>query len=473
MTLNELHKILLQGESDTVEFKSSFNTQTIETLVAFANLKGGTVYIGVSDIGEITGVSVNSETLQQWINEIKTKTEPSIISDTDVIKIKEKTVIKISISEFPVKPVAVKGRYYIRKNNSNHLLSPNEISDIYLQSMQLSWDSYVFPRAEINQLDNVKIRKFIHKVNEISRFHLNENNFNNALAKLGLIKGNKPTNASMLLFSKINRDYNIHIGRFKSPTYIISDKLISGTLYEVLDESMQTIISHLKFAFEITGKTTQRIEIPDYPLKAIRELLINAIVHRDYKSPVDIQIRIYDQSITFFNPGKLYGDLTIADLLSDKYQSRTRNKLVAEAFYLTGDIEKYGSGYQRIREEIAQYPTMKLNFKEIGDGFWGELSYLKQKISTIISTDVGKDATDNVSENVTENVTDNDTDNVTDRKSLIISLIQKNNKITTAEIASKLKVTKRTILREIELLKKTGLLKREGKEKNGHWEVIQ
>jgi ATP-dependent DNA helicase RecG len=57
--------------------------------------------------------------------------------------------------------------------------------------------------------------------------------------------------------------------------------------------------------------------------------------------------------------------------MSDKYQSRTRNKLIAEAFYLTGDIEKYGSGYQRIREEIARYPTMKLNFQEIGDGFWG------------------------------------------------------------------------------------------------------
>lgn len=74
MTIIELNNILLHGECDTVEFKTNFNIQTIETLVAFANLKGGAVYIGITDNAKITGVSVNSETIQQWINEIKTKT---------------------------------------------------------------------------------------------------------------------------------------------------------------------------------------------------------------------------------------------------------------------------------------------------------------------------------------------------------------------------------------------------------------
>ena len=72
MKLKELEKLIVHGESDTVEFKSNFNSQTIETLVAFANLKGGAVFIGVSDNGEIIGVSINPETTQQWINEIKT-----------------------------------------------------------------------------------------------------------------------------------------------------------------------------------------------------------------------------------------------------------------------------------------------------------------------------------------------------------------------------------------------------------------
>jgi predicted HTH transcriptional regulator len=145
---------------------------------------------------------------------------------------------------------------------------------------------------------------------------------------------------------------------------------------------MQTIIGHLKFAFEITGKTTQRTEIPEYPLDAIRELLLNALIHRDYKSSTDIQIKIFDQRITFFNPGGLYGDLTEDELKTDAYSASTRNKQLAEAFYLTHDIEKYGSGFTRIRKLITNYPTMIFSFHSRGDGFVSELHYTLQKNST-------------------------------------------------------------------------------------------
>ena len=82
-------------------------------------------------------------------------------------------------------------------------------------------------------------------------------------------------------------------------------------------------------------------------------------------SPTCIQ---FDR-ITFFNPGRLFGDLTVEKLQRDDYQSRTRNKLVAEAFYLTGDIENYGSGFIRVRKEIGTYPTMVFAYEESGDGF--------------------------------------------------------------------------------------------------------
>ena len=453
MTLKELEKIILQGECETVEFKNSFNTQAIETLVAFANFKGGAVYIGVSDIGKITGVSVNSETIQLWINEIKTKTEPSIISDTEIIKIKDKVVVKISISEFPVKPIAVKGRYYIRKNNSNHLLTPNEISDIYMQSMQLSWDSYLYQNAAISDLDLSKVLLFIHKVNGVKRFYLEENEIN-ALEKLGLIREGKPTNAAMILFSKANLRYNVHIGRFKSSDLIIADKMISGNLYDVLEESMREIISHLRFAFEITGKTTSRTEIAEYPLDAIRELMVNALVHRDYRSPIDIQIKIFDQSISVFNPSGLFGNLTIEDLKTDNYRASTRNKLIAEAFYLTKDIEKYGSGFIRIRKAITDYSTMKFEYKEIANGFLAELNYSIQKISTKDGT---KDGTKEPAE----------------RKMLLITEILKESKTSTIDdISQLLNIPRRTIVRYIEQLKKDNKIVRKGGRKSGHWELI-
>lgn len=122
--------------------------------------------------------------------------------------------------------------------------------------------------------------------------------------------------------------------------------MIRTTLYDAVEEVMLYILSHIKVAFEFTGEL-ERTENFEYPKSALRELVLNAIVHRDYLSPVDTQIKIFDQSITIFNPGKLYGDITIDQLKTDNYQSRTRNKLIAEAFYLTKDIEKYGSGYNK------------------------------------------------------------------------------------------------------------------------------
>jgi ATP-dependent DNA helicase RecG len=327
--------------------------------------------------------------------------------------------------------------------------------------MQLSWDSYLYQNATIEDIDLSKVSLFIRKVNEVKRFYL-EGNEINALEKLSLIKESRPTHAAMILFSKENLRYNVHIGRFKTPDLIIADKMISGNLYDVLDEAMREIISHLKFAFEITGKTTSRTEIPDYPLEAIRELMVNALVHRDYRSPIDIQIKIFDQSISVFNPSGLFGDLTIEDLKTDNYRASTRNKLIAEAFYLTKDIEKYGSGFIRIRKVISAYPTMKFEYKEIANGFLAELNYSIQKISTVDGT---KDVTKGGTKGGTK-------EQVEFRRGSIIVILKKNKTSTIDDLSKILNIPRRTVLRDIEQLKKDNIIKRKGSRKEGYWEVV-
>lgn len=120
MKPSELSNIIKLGENEQVEFKSSFNDETIESLVAFANTKGGTVIIGVNDDGVITGVNVGKETIPKWINEIKQKTQPAIIPDIEVVAIKEYNTVVIKVSEFPVKPLSFKGRYFKRIKHTNH-----------------------------------------------------------------------------------------------------------------------------------------------------------------------------------------------------------------------------------------------------------------------------------------------------------------------------------------------------------------
>jgi len=220
---------------------------------------------------------------------------------------------------------------------------------------------------------------------------------------------------------------------------------------------MKYLVSHIKFAFEITGKTTQRTEIPEYPLDALRELVLNAFIHRDYLSPADVQIKIFDNYITFFNPGKLPENLSIHDLMTDSYPAYARNKLLAEAFYLSGDIEKYGSGFIRIRQSLQQYPTMKMEFNEIGGGFMVTISYNKQKTSK---------------ENVTENVIENVIENVTEKRTeKIIEFIRKNPFITSEEMSRILNVSKRTVMRDIEQLKKEKKVTYEGPSKGGQWKT--
>ena len=202
------------------------------------------------------------------------------------------------------------------------------------------------------------------------------------MKKLRLLNGGKVSNAALLLFAREDVMYNVHLGRFKTPYTIIDDRMLRLPLFEAVEETMKYIKSQIKYAFEITGYSTQRTEIPEYPLDALRELVLNAIVHRDYLSPADVQIKIFDNGITFFNPGGLHHELSVEDLKTDNYVAYARNKLIAEAFYLTGDTEKYGSGFYRVRKALSAYPTMTLDFKETTGGFMVTVAYTEQKTCT-------------------------------------------------------------------------------------------
>lgn len=458
-------------ESEQVEFKSSFNEDVIVSLVAFANTRGGSVYVGVADNGKITGVTLSTESVQQWLNSIKSKTEPSIMPDVEVLEIEGKQIVKIHIIEYPVKPLSIQGKYYRRVQNSNHLLSASEVSDCYMQSMQYSWDSYLYAGATLEDLDPQRIRKFISRINEKGRINLDGSDIE-ILRKLKLIKDNNPTNAAILLFAKDPLMYDIHAGRLKTPDMILDDRIIRNTLFEALDETMRYIISHLKVAYEISDQTvrtsTQRTEIFEYPLDALRELVLNAIIHRKYNSHVDIQIKIFDNKITIFNPGNLYGNITIDDLNRDDYQASARNKLIVEAFYLTGDIEKYGTGYQRIRKSISTYPTMKFIYREAQDGYLAELTYELQKNKQNETEDIGEN----------NNLITKDVEKGKKRARKgqekgkeIIELMTANQYVSMNDLSLLIGVSIKSIRTEIDRLKQAGIITRIGPDKGGYWQV--
>ena len=140
-------------ENQHTEFKSSFNDAVIETVSAFVNTKGGKVYIGVDDLGQpIPNFSIGKESIQNLINEIKNKTQPGIIADIEPLIIQGKEIICVSVHEFPVKPVAFKGRYYQRVNGANHQLSSQEVADLHLKTYSSSWDYYPSPHYDMDSI---------------------------------------------------------------------------------------------------------------------------------------------------------------------------------------------------------------------------------------------------------------------------------------------------------------------------------
>ena len=453
---------IVDGESQTQEFKSSFDKACIETLVAFANAKGGRVLVGISDKGIIQGTTVGKESLNEWLVQIKAATSPSIIPDLDLHPIDGKTIVVIRVAEFPVKPVSTKGRYYKRIANTNQALSANEISDLYMQSLQLSWDAYPAHNASLNDLSKNKVDQFVRQVNAGGRFDLGTTNGFAALQKLNYINQDRPSWAAMLLFAKEPLRHNIHIGRFKTPTLITDDRQITDTLFEAVEQAFRFVVSYVPVAFEITG-AVHRKERYAYPLAALREALLNAVVHRDYKDGSDIQVKIFDDKLTIFSPGRLYDGLTLQELQQDNYRSRLRNKLVAEGFYLTTGIEKYGSGFLRIRQALIEYPEIQLLVEEISGGI--SISFIRTK-----TFPTGNDSDHAASGGVSGGVSggaSGGANEETQSREMIIELLKKKPGANARELVALSGMAQRTLERHLRALRTHGLIEFRGATKTG------
>jgi len=463
MDKEKLLHIIKQGENENTEFKTTFNREVIETVVAFANKNGGCVYIGVSKINNIVGVNINSESVQNWINEIKSKTTPALIPDLDIMSIDNKTLVRLRVSEYPIKPVSTQGKYYKRVHNSNHLLSTDEIANEHLKTINTSWDYYPSPNHTIADIELVKVKNFIAQIERKTetKIALKPVDF---LKKLEIIRKDQLTLGAYLLFAK---DYclmsDVQIGRFKSEITIIDSISLNTDLFTEVNEIIAFIRKHLMVEYIITGEP-QHTERFDYPVDAIREIVINMIVHRDYRSSSASIIKIFDNRIEFFNPGGLYDGLTLTDLLSDNYTSKTRNKLIAKAFKEVGLIERYGSGIKRIIDICNNYGIISPKFEELHSGFM--VIIFKEKINDPLND------TDDLVNDPDDPVNDTN-DPVNDRIKKILNCIKKNKNITRAEIADKCDVSIETIKRDIQNLKKQNKLKRVGSDKTGYWQIIK
>ena len=234
----------------------------------------------------------------------------------------------------------------------------------------------------------------------------------------------------------------IEIGRFASETVIKDSLTIRTDLISEVETILEFIRKHMGRAYIISGNA-QREERWEYPLEALREIVVNMIVHRDYMNSNDSVIKFFDDRIEFFNPGKLPNGLTVEQLIHGDYSPSIRNKQIASVFKEAGIIEKYGSGIRRVLEAFKEYDLPQPTFEEIQSGFKVTVSRTTQK-----------------------------TTQKTETRQQLIDLLSKNPKMTRDELAQALAKSPNTIKGHIAKLKAEGLLKRIGSDRDGYWKVF-
>lgn len=383
MNFDELHKLT---ESQRLEFKESFGREAIETVAAFCNASGGTILVGVDNKGTVNGVTVSDEIVKEWVNSIKQATQPQIFPEINQVVVDGKTIVAVVVQEYPIKPVSCRGKYYKRIGASNHLVPVDEIVEMQLYSINSSFDSFKVSETIAN-LRMELVVNFFGQLGNAGRISLHDDPLVN-LRKIGLMKGDQLTFAALLLFGE--HQTSIHIGRFKTPDVIIDDILIKSPLVLAIDEAMNFIKKSISLRYEFTGEL-RRKETWQYPLTVIRELLLNAIIHKDYRNPTDIMIKIFDDHIRFVNPGSLMGGLVPEDLLKGDYIAVHRNKLLAEAFYLRGDIEKFGTGFYRIQSELQHSPELGFMFESHNGFTRSGMDVIPQNTAQNTAQDIAQD----------------------------------------------------------------------------------
>ena len=339
-------------ESETVEFKREWTDRALEDLAAFANTHGGALYLGVEDDGSAVGTDTSDQAIQRLANIITSRLgiAPSIRVETKDGKLL--AVIQVDSSSGIVQH---NGRYLKRVGSTNRDFTPDELARLLLHRSGQSWDSLLTPYG-VERVQPEALATFAQLAH--SRLpHIDPNKPRLVLENLGLLHEGRLTNAGLLLFGIRPQERfvqaRLRIGVFRSPTEVVDTHEFEGTLWEQLNGAMEQFrrILQVRFEIKVTEPTLEglaRADVWEYPLEALREAVINALIHRDYTVATDIQIRLYDNELSIWNPGGLPSELTVEQLREPQHLSVLRNPLLAQAFYFAGLIERWGTGTARI-----------------------------------------------------------------------------------------------------------------------------
>ncbi len=347
-------------ESQTVEYKQTWRDDCLKAVSAFANSGGGVLIIGLDDRGKPTGLKKVKRLLEDIPNTIRNKL--GIIPSVELDK---KDIIKVTVAPCSV-PISYNGKYYFRSGSTVQELRGKDLADFLVKKSGSTWDDVVEKRAAFEEIDNDSIEKFKkHAVDRIPSI-IKETDNTLLLQKLNLIDDGDLKRAAVLLFGndpqKFYRQSVMRIGKFISDTEIQTTDIVKGNLFAQLESALEILRTKYLLS-KIKYEGIHRRDILEYPYEALREALINALIHRDYSGTSQIQIRVYPDKLMIMNEGKLPPEVPV-EKLKTNHLSIPRNALLAEIFYYAGFIESWGHGTIKIVDNCIEQGLPEPDFME-------------------------------------------------------------------------------------------------------------
>ncbi len=357
MNLEELRGIAAEGESETTEFKKTTGELTagMRTVCALLNRRGGFVLFGVGDDGRLSGQVINAGTRKE-VAEYLRRIEPPAFPDMEEVPLDvDKRVLALRVTGGGG-PYTYDGRSYVRSGSTTSVMPQLEYQRLLVEKLHgvARWENRPAEGMELEHLDAQGIVRATEEA--IRRGRLDDpgtRDIATLLMGFNLMDEDGLLNAALVLFGKPDRlaarfpQCSLRMARFRGrDTLGVMDdnRQEVGNAFDLLIRGQRFLRDHLPVAGRVLPNIFERVDDPLYPPVALREALANAICHRDYaEAGGAVNVAVFDDRLEISSTGLLPFGITPASLLR-VHRSRPRNPLIAEVFFRSGIIERFGRG---------------------------------------------------------------------------------------------------------------------------------
>jgi ATP-dependent DNA helicase RecG len=365
-----LTDLLASGEGETLEFKTSLadSRKIIETAAAMATRGGGTILIGVKDDRTVVGANLGAGEVERLVQQVLANTDPRLYLHIEDLLHDGRRVLRLEVPPGDGPHLAF-GRALHRVGPATVAMTRDEYERRLLDRLRESsgFERRTLEGATTEELDPEIIRAWAKLAKGRLKNFSGEEPPNSIIERLHLVHGPQVTVAGWLLFSSEPdaRLPQATIRALAERGAARDTKVITGPATRQIEEALEFVVRNLKVRTSVAG--ARRVERAELPAAAVREVIANAVAHRDYRSTAAIQLRVSDDGLEIWNAGALPPPLTPA-LLRERHPSVPPNPLLARALFLAGYIEEWGTGTLTVIDLMRENGNPEPRFEDASAG---------------------------------------------------------------------------------------------------------